>query len=357
MNGNDSTPTSNSNVSVSYTPRPEDTVCSHDVLLIEQFAVLTESQRKIVATLCSIVGPFTVLENIFIICVILLTPQLRKRPSYLFITSLATADLIASAVFVYSFISFHVVKSKDNTQVFLFKLGCVIVSFSASVGSLLLTAIDRYICIHKPSEYKTIITKKKAVNCILVMWLLVIFIGLLPLMGWNCCRSHFTCSQLFPLVDETYLICWIMLTTCLLVIIIHVYVHILLKAHFHSVYMEKQRRKHQAKLEHKRMDIKLAKTLGLILIILITFWSPALILMTYDIFADVSKDTKTVFAFCSILCLLHSTMNPIVYVLRSKEMRRITFNILSGCKKQAASLESSMESDGQIKTQVSSVCS
>ncbi|XP_072890367.1 cannabinoid receptor 2 [Hemitrygon akajei] len=355
MNGNNSIPTSNFK-SLENQAR-SNSVCSQDILLIEQFTVLTESQKKIVTALCSIVGPFTVLENILILCVILLTPKLRKRPSHLFITSLATADLMASAVFVYSFICFHVIENKDNTTVFLFKLGCVIISLSASVGSLLLTAIDRYICIHKPTEYKTIMTKKKAVNCILVLWLLVIFIGLLPLMGWNCCQSHFTCSQLFPLVDETYLICWIMLITCLLFIIILAYIHILLKAHIHTVYMEKQRRKHQANLGHKRMDIKLAKTLGLILIILVTFWCPVLVLMTYDIFANVSKNIKMVFAFCSMLCLLHSTMNPIVYVSRSKEMRCIIFNILSGYKKQEPSLETSMESDGQNKKQVTSVCS
>ncbi|XP_051892615.1 cannabinoid receptor 2 [Pristis pectinata] len=362
MNGNDSTPNSNStpNSLISDTTVTQDKiVCNHTVLPIEHFLILTESQKKIIATLCLTVGPFTILENIFILCVIFFTPQLRSRPSYLFITSLATADLMASAVFVYSFVGFHVFEYKDNKHIFLFKLGCVIASFSASVGSLLFTAIDRYICIHRPSEYRAIITKRKAVNCILVMWLIVIFIGLLPLMGWNCCESHNYCSELFPLVDEAYLICWIMLITCLLVLIIHAYIHILWKAHFHSVYMEKQKegRKGQVKLGHKRMDIKLAKTLGLILIILITFWSPALALMTYDVFAKVSKDTKKVFAFCSMLCLLNSTMNPIVYALRSKDMRRSIVNILSGCKKQQSSLESSMESDGQIKSQIISVCS
>lgn len=330
--------------------------CGDRILLMESFMILTESQKKVVAVLCLTVGPFTVLENILVLCVILFTPHLRSRPSYLFISSLATADLMASIIFVYSFVGFHVFGHKDNNNIFLFKLGGVIASFSASVGSLLLTAIDRYICIHKPSEYRTILTMRKAVKCLLVLWSVVISIGLLPLMGWNCCDSHYKCSELFPLVDETYLISWIMLITCLLVLIIYAYIHILWKAHFHSVHMEKQKegRKSQSKLGHTRIDIKLAKTLGLILIILITFWSPVLAIMTFDIFATVSKGTKKVFAFCSMLCLLNSTLNPIVYALRSKDMRSILVNIMAGCKRQSPSLENSVASDGHIKSNTAS---
>ncbi|XP_078279097.1 cannabinoid receptor 2 [Rhinoraja longicauda] len=334
------------------TDEPNETDCGNSTILMESFMILTENQKKAVAVLCLIVGPFTVLENILVLCVILLTPHLRNRPSYLFISSLATADLMASIIFVYSFVGFHVFEHKDTYGIFLFKLGGVIASFSASVGSLLLTAIDRHICIHKPSEYRTILTRRKAVKCLLVLWSVVILIGLFPLMGWNCCDSHYQCSELFPLLDETYLICWIMLITCLLVLIIYAYIHILWKAHFHSVHMEKQKegRKVQSKLGHTRIDIKLAKTLGLILIILITFWSPILGLMIFDIFAKVSKDTKKVFAFCSMLCLLNSTMNPIVYALRSKDMRSVLVNILSGCKRRSPSLENSMASDGHTKS-------
>ncbi|XP_048414099.1 cannabinoid receptor 2 [Stegostoma tigrinum] len=345
---NQSDATTMSTTSFNTTPEKK---CEHNFLDMECFMILTEEQRKVIAAMCLTVGPFTILENILVLCIIFFTPQLRNRPSYLFITSLASADLCASINFVYSFVDFHVFNRKDENYVFLFKLGCVIASFSASVGSLLLTAIDRYICIHKPSEYRTILTRQKAVTCLLFMWSIAVFIAFLPLMGWNCVKLQCKCSELFPLVVESYLACWTIFITFLLVLIIYAYIHILWKAHVHSTYMEKQKegRKGHDKVSRTRMDIRLAKTLGLILIMLIVCWSPVLTLMIYDVFGKVNKGTKKVFAFCSMLCLLNSTVNPIIYALRSKDMRTVLLNILSRQKRQLPSLEGSIESDGHFK--------
>uniref|UniRef100_UPI00398F629B cannabinoid receptor 2 n=1 Tax=Pristiophorus japonicus TaxID=55135 RepID=UPI00398F629B len=351
MNENDSLLfnfTANSTISYNMTTE-NGTVCDNNFIDMECFMILTEGQSKAIAALCLTVGPFTVLENILVLCVVFFTPKLRSRPSYLFITSLASADLFASIIFVYSFVDFHVFKHKDENYIFLFKLGGVIASFSASVGSLLLTAVDRYICIHKPSEYRTILTRRKAVSCILFMWSVAVVIAFLPLMGWNCFKFQDQCSELFPLVNESYLACWIMFITFLLVLIIYAYIHILWKAHSHSVYMEKRKEGRKGQVAHTRMDIKLAKTLGLILVILIACWSPVLALMIYDVLAKVDKATKKVFAFFSMLCLLNSTVNPIVYALRSRDMRLVLLNILSGCKRQLPSLEGSIESDGHFK--------
>ncbi|XP_067867015.1 cannabinoid receptor 2 [Heterodontus francisci] len=363
MNENDSllfNSTTTSTISYNTTTTMEKT-CDHNLMDMECFMILTEGQSKAIAALCLTVGPFTVLENILVLCMVFFTPQLRSRPSYLFITSLASADLFASIIFVYSFVNFHVFKREDENYIFLFKLGGVIASFSASVGSLLLTAIDRYICIHKPSEYRTILTRRKAVICLLFMWSVAVFIAFLPLMGWNCSKFQSQCSELFPLVDESYLACWILFITFLLILIIYAYIHILWKAHVHSVYMEKQKegRKGHIKMGHTRMDIKLAKTLSLILIILIACWSPVLTLMIYDVFAKVNKDTKKVFAFCSMLCLVNSTVNPIVYALRSRDMRIVLLNILSRHKRQLPSLEGSIESDGHFKNNntIVTICS
>ncbi|KAM8833502.1 cannabinoid receptor type 1B-like [Synchiropus picturatus] len=322
---------------------------------MECFMILTPGQQLAVAILALTLGAFTVLENLVVLCVILHSRTLRSRPSYHFIGSLAVADLIGSIIFVYSFLDFHVLHRKDTHYVFLFKLSGVIASFTASVGSLFLTAIDRYISIHRPLAYKRIVTKTKAIIAFSLMWTISIIISMLPLLGWNCKDLNSACSDIFPLIDLRYLMFWIGITSILLLFIIYAYIFILWKSHHHAVrmlsrssqrsvivYTAEGTKVQTVRPEQARMDLRLAKTLVLILVALIICWGPLMAIMVYDLFGKVNDFIKTVFAFCSMLCLLNSTANPVIYAMRSKDLRRA---FLSICQGMTTPLDNSGESD------------
>ncbi|XP_062896436.1 cannabinoid receptor 1 isoform X2 [Mobula hypostoma] len=279
--------------------------CGENFMDMECFMILTPSQQMAIAVLALTLGTFTVLENVLILFVIIRSRTLRYKPSYHFIGSLAVADLLGSVIFVYSFVDFHVFQTKDSPSVFLFKLGGVTASFTASVGSLFLTAIDRYISIHKPLAYKRIVTRPKAVVAFTVMWTISIIIAVLPLLGWNCKKLKSVCSDIFPLIDENYLMFWIGITSVLLIFIIYAYVYILWKAHAHAVRMIQRgtqksiivqvaegTRVQTVRLDQTRMDIRLAKTLVLILVVLIICWGPLLAIMVYDVFGKMNKLTQ-----------------------------------------------------------------
>ncbi|XP_034715144.1 cannabinoid receptor type 1B-like [Etheostoma cragini] len=325
---------------------------------MECFMILTPGQQLAVVILALTLGTFTVLENLMVLCVILHSQTLRSRPSYHFIGSLAVADLIGSIIFVYSFLDFHVLHRKDSPNIFLFKLAGVTASFTASVGSLFLTAIDRYISIHRPMSYKRIVTKTKAVIAFSVMWTISIVFSLLPLLGWNCKRLNSVCSDIFPLIDQKYLMFWIGMTTILVLFIIYAYMFILWKSHHHAVrmlsrssqrsvivYTAEGTKVQTVRPEQARMDLRLAKTLVLILVALIICWGPLLAIMVYDLFGKVDDFIKTVFAFCSMLTLLNSTVNPVIYAMRSKDLRRAFLNICHMCRGTTQPLDNSAESD------------
>ncbi|XP_028653368.1 cannabinoid receptor 1 [Erpetoichthys calabaricus] len=336
--------------------------CGENFMDMECFMILTPSQQLAIAVLALTLGTFTVLENFVILCVILHSRTLRSRPSYHFIGSLAVADLLGSVIFVYSFVDFHVFHRKDSPSVFLFKLGGVTASFTASVGSLFLTAIDRYISIHKPLAYKRIVTRTKAVIAFCMMWAISIIIAVLPLLGWNCKKLNSVCSDIFPLIDENYLLFWIGVTSVLLLFIIYAYVYILWRAHTHAVRMLSRGTQKSVivyspdgtkvqitRPEQTRMDIRLAKTLVLILVVLIICWGPVLAIMLYDLFWKMNDLVKTIFAFCSMLCLMNSTVNPIIYALRSKDLRHAFRSTFHFCKESALPFDNSVESDCQNK--------
>ena len=82
-----------------------------------------------------------------------------------------------------------------------------------------------------------------------------------------------------------------------------------------------------------RLDVRLAKTLGMLLAVLFIFWFPVLALMVYSLGARLSDQVKKVFAFCSLLCLVNSMVNPIIYALRSGEIRSSAHHGLARWKK------------------------
>lgn len=324
--------------------------CATEGIDIQCYLILSSNAQKIfIATLCIITGTICILENCLVLFMIFSSAHLRMKPSFVFIGSLSTADLLASLIFSYSFIDFHVFHGAGTPSVFLFKLGGVTLSFTASLGSLLLTAFDRYICIHRPSKYKTIVTHRRALQALTVMWIGTTIISYLPLMGLNCCFYDSNCSELFPLIDNKYLASWIFLVLLLLFSIIFSYTHILWKAHKHTIDMEKHNLQGVNGQRRMRMDVMLAKTLAMVLIVLLVCWSPSLILMIYSLIFPLDSSIKTVFAFCSTLCLLNSMVNPIIYALKSRELRRRLTRHLKKVKCLKKFFKDSQEIEGTKK--------
>lgn len=284
--------------------------------------VLTEAEKKAIGSICFLAGPVTFLENSLVLVVILSTAALRQRPSYLFIGSLALADVFASCFFTTSFLDFHLFRHSDDSTAYLFKLGGVTIAFTSSVGSLLLTALDRYLCIHQASSYKVLLTRSRALLSLLILWSVTSFISFLPLMGWKCPTDLAPpCSRLFPYISSAYLACWTSFVLVLLALILGAYALILWKAHRHEASMTSLQGATVSGQARMRMDIRLARTFGLILLILVGCWLPALSFMMVDVSVELSHTQQRAFAFCSTLCLVNSTVNPLLYALRCRELR------------------------------------
>ncbi|XP_014710558.2 cannabinoid receptor 2 [Equus asinus] len=305
---------------------------------MKDYMILSSSQKIAIAVLCTPLGLLSALENLAVLYLILASRRLHRKPSYLFIGSLAGADFLASVVFACNFVNFHVFHGVDSKAVFLLKIGSVTMTFTASVGSLLLTAIDRYLCLRYPPTYKALLTRGRALVTLGIMWVLSALVSYLPLMGWTCCPSP--CSELFPLIPNDYLLGWLLFIAILFSGIIYTYGHVLWKAHQHVARLaEHQDQDRQVpRIARMRLDVRLAKTLGVVLTVLVICWFPALALMVYSLTTTLNDQVKKIFAFCSVLCLVNSMVNPIIYALRSGEIRSSAHHRLARWKKHLRGL-------------------
>lgn len=291
--------------------------------------VLIEAEKTAIGTICFLAGPITLMENAIVLGVIAATATLRRRPSYLFIGSLALADVFASCFFTTSFLDFHLFRRSDGPTAYLFKLGGVTMAFSSSVGSLLLTALDRYLCIHQAPSYKVLLTRRRALVSLLILWMTTILISFLPLMGWRCpTELDPPCSKLFPYINPGYMACWTSFILVLLALILGAYALILWKAHRHESSMTNFQGAAGTGHARMRMDIRLARTFGLILLILVGCWLPALSFMLADVSMQLTPTQQRAFAFCSTLCLVNSAINPLLYALRCRELRLALLQLL-----------------------------
>nr|XP_035944858.1 cannabinoid receptor 2 [Halichoerus grypus]XP_035944859.1 cannabinoid receptor 2 [Halichoerus grypus]XP_035944860.1 cannabinoid receptor 2 [Halichoerus grypus]XP_035944861.1 cannabinoid receptor 2 [Halichoerus grypus]XP_035944862.1 cannabinoid receptor 2 [Halichoerus grypus]XP_035944863.1 cannabinoid receptor 2 [Halichoerus grypus]XP_035944864.1 cannabinoid receptor 2 [Halichoerus grypus]XP_035944865.1 cannabinoid receptor 2 [Halichoerus grypus]XP_035944866.1 cannabinoid receptor 2 [Hali len=298
---------------------------------MKEYMVLNNSQRIAIAVLCTSFALLSALENLAVLYLILFSHRLRRKPSYLFISSLAVADFLASVIFACNFVNFHVFHGMDSKAVFLLKIGSVTLTFTASVGSLLLTAIDRYLCLCYPPTYKALLTRGRALATLGIMWVLSALVSYLPLMGWTCCPSP--CSELFPLIPNDYLLGWLLFIAFLFSGIIYTYGHVLWKAHQHVASLAEHQDRQVPGMARMRLDVRLAKTLGVVLAVLFICWLPVLALMVYSLTTTLSDQVKKVFAFFSLLCLVNSMVNPIIYALRSGEIRSSAHHWLAHWRK------------------------
>ncbi|EPY85120.1 Cannabinoid receptor 2 [Camelus dromedarius] len=303
---------------------------------MKDYMVLSNSQKIAIAVLCTSLSLLSALENLAVLYLILSSHRLRKKPSYLFISSLAGADFLASVIFACNFINFHVFHGVDSKTVFLLKIGSVTLTFTASVGSLLLTAIDRYLCLRYPPTYKALLTRGRALVTLGTMWVLSALVSYLPLMGWTCCPRP--CSELFPLIPNDYLLGWLLFIAILFSGIIYTYGHVLWKAHQHVASLAEHQDRQVPGMARMRLDVRLAKTLGVLVAVLFICWFPVLVLMVYSLATTLSDQVKKVFAFCSLLCLANSMVNPIIYALRSREIRSSADHCLARWKKRLKGL-------------------
>lgn len=184
-------------------------------------------------------------------------------------------------------------------------------------------------------------TRGRALRGLVALWAVTVLLSFLPLMGWRCpTQLQPPCSRLFPYVSHLYLASWVSFILLLLLLIVVSYVLILWKAHRHEALVSALQQGPgpgagsgagmvtQGGQARMRMDIHLARTLGLILLIMVGCWLPALSFMLADVAVMLSRDQQRAFAFCSTLCLVNSSVNPLLYALRCRELRRELKSVL-----------------------------
>ncbi|KAG8133439.1 hypothetical protein E2320_011223 [Naja naja] len=263
-----------------------------------------------------------ILENLLVLLAVGRNKNLHS-PMYIFICSLAVSDMLGSLsktlenIFYIIFCrtrylpcSGKMITTVDDIIDFMF-----ILSLLGSIFSLSAIAADRYITIFYALRYHNIMTQKRALLILLVIWAFCAGSGIAVVIFSHEIATIVSFSALFYFM---------------LIFILCLYIHMFLLARSHAIKIALM----PASSVHQRANMKGAITLTVLLGVFLCCWSPFVL---HVLLIQLCPENPYCICYLSIfhvngvLIMFNAVIDPMIYAFRSPELRRLgVFSAESG---------------------------
>lgn len=279
-----------------------------------------------------VVCSFIVLENITVLVAIWKNHRFHNR-MYFFIGNLALCDLLAGVAYLVNLLLSGEKTLQLSPVLWFVREGSMFVALGASIFSLLAIAIERHLTMIKMRPYDT--NKNYRVFLLIgTCWLVAISLGALPILGWNCLDNLPDCSTVLPLYTKKYVaFCIIVFIILLLAMsILYARIYILVKSSSRKV----------SKNRNSEHAMSLLRTVIIVVGVFITCWTPLFVLLLLDVACKHRCPILYKADWFIAVAVLNSAMNPVIYTLASREMRRAFLGLVCGiCYRGKASVNDS----------------
>ncbi|CAH2220766.1 adenosine receptor A1, partial [Pelobates cultripes] len=208
----------------------------------------------------------------------------------------------------------------------------VLILTQSSILALLAIAVDRYLRVKIPTSYRSVVTARRAAMAITGCWVLSFIIGMVPMFGWNninnARESHnisngeiiITC-QFETVISMEYMVyfnffVWV-LPPLFLMLIVYLEVFNLIQKQLSKKVSStsKDPQKYYGK------ELKIAKSLALILLLFALSWLPLHTLNCITLFCRTCEKPMIITYIAIFLSHGNSAMNPIVYAFRIEKFQ------------------------------------
>ncbi|KAG5832083.1 sphingosine 1-phosphate receptor 1-like [Anguilla anguilla] len=276
-----------------------------------------------------------VLENTVVLVAIWRNKKFHL-PMYYLLGNLTLSDLLAGFTYMVNIVTSGANTLRLTPVKWFLREGGVFITLAASIISLLAIAIERHVTMVRMKPYQGA-KRGRMFSLIGASWVVAALLGVLPITGWNCIGGLESCSTVLPLYAKSYILFCVSIFIAILLAIVVLYVRI-----FRIVKSNTQRlsigggggtvaspspRRGSARKSQKYLA--LLKTVTIVLGVFIACWLPLFILLLTDFCCPRGE--------CGVLlkadyflgvAIINSLLNPIIYTLTSRDMRRAILRLL-----------------------------
>ncbi|XP_040001050.1 alpha-1D adrenergic receptor [Xiphias gladius] len=324
-----------------------------------------DSQVVGVGIFLSVFISVAIVGNILVILSVVCNRHLQTVTNF-FIVNLAIADLLLGIIVLPFSASLEVLGCWVFGRVFCNIWAAVdVLCCTASILSLCIISIDRYIGVKYCLKYPSIMTERRAVVILLLVWVSSTVISVGPLLGWkepppvddSICRiTEEPGYALFSSLFSFYLPLMVILIMYFRVYVVarrttksleagvkrerNKSMEVVLRIHCRSVLEDarppsaKSSKNHpfrsslSVRLMKFSREKKAAKTLAIVVGMFILCWLPFFFFLPMGSFFPALKPSETVFKVVFWLGYFNSCINPMIYPCSSKEFQRAFTRLL-----------------------------
>ncbi|XP_040202357.1 sphingosine 1-phosphate receptor 1-like [Rana temporaria] len=265
-----------------------------------------------------------VLENLIVLLAIWRNKKFHA-PMFYLLGNLTLSDLLAGIAYMVNIVLSGANTLRLTPAMWFIREGGVFVTLTASIFSLLAIAIERHITMVRMKLYSG--DKKGRMALLIgVSWLLSILLGILPILGWNCIHNLPACSTILPLYSKDYILVCISVFLAILISIVVLYLRIYRIVKHNSQRLGTLRK---GALRKSQKYMALLKTVTIVVGTFIVCWLPLFILLLFDVSCEVNSCPILFKADYFLgLAMINSLLNPIIYTLTSRDIRRAILRLV-----------------------------
>ena len=302
----------------------------------------------------------TIFGNLLVISAVYLYHRLRRMTNF-FIISLAVSDLCVALGHLPLRIDTSVHnnnwcfdKEEGDFTTCAYWVVMDTVFSSASMCNLVIISIDRFLAITKPFEYQSRMTKRVGFSLIAFVWVYAMLWGVLSLVNWEGgSQSNIEVSTIggrsCAKNDKIYYTTAMAVAFFLPLLIVIVTYSCVFRVAFTQAKAVASLDPNKGKRRILR-ELKATKTISVVIGVFIVCWLPAFILIVMSFWCSVCFESfqknptlaqVVTIPFISVLPVMNSSLNPLIYTVFNKEFRAAFSRML--CRRREASRNNALD--------------